>query len=126
MASKELPTLEYTPIESLKTTHDVLNKTFLSHKTRPLSFRLTQLRKLWWAIKDAEDQLTEACSRDLGKPHFETYLAEVGWVLNDIIFVCNNLEKWAKDESAEDIPLQYAPMKPKIRKDPLGVVLVLG
>lgn len=109
MTTKDLPTLEHTPTESITGIHDGLYKTFHSHKTRPLSWRLTQLRKLWWGIKDAEAQLFEACARDLGKPSYEAYISEVGWVLNDIIFVCNNLRKWAKDEKASDIPLMMAP-----------------
>lgn len=126
MASKELPEIQYTNVEHIADVHSKVNKTFLSHKTRPLAWRLTQLRKLWWGLKDNEERLIEACMRDLGKPRYESYLTEVGWVMNDIIFMCDNLEKWAKDESASDIPLMMAPMKPKIRKDPLGVVLVLG
>lgn len=126
MTSKGLPEFKTTPVESIAEIHSRLNRTFLSHKTRPLSWRLTQLRRLWWGLKDNEEQLFEACKRDLGKSKFETYLTEVGWVMNDIIFICENLELWAKDESASDIPITYAPMAPKIRKDPLGVILVLG
>lgn len=37
-----------------------------------------------------------------------------------------NLEKWAKDEKAPDVDLAYSLMKPTIRKDPLGCVLVIG
>ena len=108
MATKTLPELEYTSLDVITETHQSLLKTFLSHKTRPLSWRLTQLRKLWWAIKDAEEDRYEACKRDLGKPKYESYISEVGWVLNDIIFICNNLEKWAKDESAPNVPLMLA------------------
>jgi len=46
--------------------------------------------------------------------------------MNDIVFICNNLAKWMKDEKAPDIPLMNAAFSPKIRKDPLGVVLVIG
>jgi beta-apo-4'-carotenal oxygenase len=46
--------------------------------------------------------------------------------MNDIVFICNNLAKWMKDEKAPDIPLMNAALSPKIRKDPLGVVLVIG
>lgn len=45
---------------------------------------------------------------------------------NDIVFVSRNLHKWVKDEKAEDIDLTYKFMNPKIRKDPLGMVLVIG
>lgn len=77
-------------------------------------------------IKDNMDAINEACKRDLGKPEYETYITESGWCMNDIVFICNNLEKWMKDEKAPDIPLMNAAFSPKIRKDPLGVVLVIG
>ena len=46
--------------------------------------------------------------------------------MNDCIFVSNNLEKWAKDEPAPDINLMNKAFSPKIRKDPLGCVLIIG
>lgn len=53
-------------------------------------------------------------------------MAEYGWVLNDIVFVQNNLPKWVKDEKAPDIPLANKLLAPHIRKEPLGTVLVIG
>lgn len=63
---------------------------------------------------------------DLKKSAFETYLTEVGWVLNDIIFMTKNLQRFMKDEKAEDTSLTNMPMRPRIRKEPLGAVLVIG
>lgn len=63
---------------------------------------------------------------DLGKGPFETYLTETGWCANDCIFAANSLPKWAKDESAPDVPLMNKPLSPRIRKDPLGCVLIIG
>lgn len=65
-------------------------------------------------------------SRDLGKPLFETEISESGWLMNDIVFITRNLHKWVKDEKAQDIDLSFKFMNPKIRKDPLGCVLVMG
>jgi beta-apo-4'-carotenal oxygenase len=45
---------------------------------------------------------------------------------NDIVFITRNLHKWVKDEKADDIDLTFKFMNPKIRKDPLGTVLVIG
>jgi beta-apo-4'-carotenal oxygenase len=50
----------------------------------------------------------------------------VGWLLNDIIFMTNNLEKWAKDEPAPDMIFVNKFMSPIIRKDPMGCVLIIG
>lgn len=122
----KLPELQHTPIESIPSTVNLLRTTFNTQKTRNVEFRLKQLRKLYWGLKDNEELIVEACKKDLNKSAFETYLAEFGWVLNDIIFVQNNLEKWVKDEKAPDIPFANKLLAPHIRKEPLGTVLVIG
>lgn len=70
--------------------------------------------------------MKEALRLDLNKSEYDAYLAEIGYVENDIIHVTKNLKKWAKDEKAEDIQFPFTFMKPTIRKDPFGVVLVIG
>ena len=82
---------------------------------------LTELR-----LKDNADAITLACKKDLGKGHFEVNLTELDFCTNTIIYVCDNLKKWAKDETAPDIPLANKLLFPKIRKDPLGCVLIIG
>jgi beta-apo-4'-carotenal oxygenase len=56
----------------------------------------------------------------------ETFIGEIIWCQNDIIFVCNNLKKWMADEKAPDIDLKNSTVAPKIRKEPLGAVLIIG
>lgn len=77
-------------------------------------------------LKDSEAAIVEACKQDLGKSTFESYVTELDWCTNDVVFVCTNLEKWAKDEKAPDIPLTNKLLSPRIRKDPLGCVLIIG
>jgi beta-apo-4'-carotenal oxygenase len=122
----QLPEFKNTPVEEIPKIVSRVRNTFFTHKTRPVEFRLKQLRKLYWAIKDHEDEIREACLLDLGKGYFEAMLAEVSWVENDIVFMTKNLEKWAKDEKPEDISFTNKIVSPRIRKDPLGVVLVIG
>lgn len=90
-----------------------------------LLIRLYQLNP-HYSLKDREHLVAEALARDLGKPKYEAYVSEIGMVENDIVFVQKNLAKWAKDEKAPDIDLAFSLMKPIIRKDPLGCVLVIG
>ncbi|KAF2732843.1 aldehyde dehydrogenase [Polyplosphaeria fusca] len=122
----QLPPFEHTPLDSIASTVKGIRTSFLSHKTRPLEFRLVQLRKLYWGLKDNTDLILEACKKDLGKSQFETYLTEVGWCMNDIVFMSNNLARFAKDEAPPDIALTNKLFGPRIRKDPLGSVLVIG
>ncbi|KAF2237956.1 aldehyde dehydrogenase [Viridothelium virens] len=123
---EKVPDLQFTPAEDIPEVVNRIRSTFHSHKTRSVEYRLTQLRKLYWGLKDNEAAVVEACKRDLGKSHFETYLTEIGWCENDIIFMCKNLPKWVKDESAPNISLTNRPVAPKIKKDPMGTVLIIG
>lgn len=70
--------------------------------------------------------MTAALKQDLNRPEYEAYVGEIVSTLNDIIFITKNLPKWAKDEKAADIDLTFSLMKPTIRKDPLGCVLIIG
>ncbi|KAF2794016.1 aldehyde dehydrogenase [Melanomma pulvis-pyrius CBS 109.77] len=121
-----LPPFEHTPIEGIADTVKTIRTSFLSHKTRPLEFRLVQLRKLYWGLKDNEALVMEACKRDLGKSSFETYLTELSWCMNDIVFMSNNLARFAKDEAPEDIAFTNKLFGPRIVKDPLGTALIIG
>jgi beta-apo-4'-carotenal oxygenase len=80
----------------------------------------------FYSVKDHEEEIVQACAQDLNKPRFESEVAESGWLLNDVVFTTRNLHKWVKDEKAPDIDLAYKFMSPKIRKDPMGCVLVIG
>jgi beta-apo-4'-carotenal oxygenase len=126
MATRKIAPFEATSIESIPSTVKLCRTTFNSQKSKPLAYRLQQLRKLYWGILDNEDLLVEACKQDLGKPTFETYISEIDWCKNDIVFVNKNLEKWMKDESPPDIAFTNSLMNPRIKKEPLGTVLVIG
>lgn len=78
------------------------------------------------SLKDNSKAINAACKKDLGKGEFETGVTELDWCTNDIILVNNSLKAWAKDETAPDIPLSNKLVNPKIRKDPLGAVLIIG
>ena len=45
-----IPALEYTAIDDIPSISKRLRSTFNTHKTRPIEFRLTQLRKLYWRL----------------------------------------------------------------------------
>jgi len=122
----ELPPFEHTPLDDIASTCATARATFLSHKTRPLAFRIQQLRRLYWALKDHEALITEACRRDLGKSTFETYLVEISWCMNDCVWMANKLPAFAQDEKPADIPFTNRFVGPRIRKDPLGTALIIG
>jgi beta-apo-4'-carotenal oxygenase len=122
----DLPPFTHTAVDSIPHIHTRITNKFHTHTTRPLEYRQKQLRALYWGLKDEEPALLEALKLDLGKSAYEAYLAEVGWVLNDVLFMEKNLERFMRDEKPEDIDLQNMALRPRIRKDPLGAVLIIG
>lgn len=114
-------------VENIPAIHERLVATFNSGRTYPLEYRKNQLRKLYWAIRDNEHQAYKALKEDLGKPQSEAYMSEVGWLYKDILFALDQLDKWAAPEGQPDMEVLYKIlMKPRIRKEPIGTVLIVG
>lgn len=44
----QLPTLTHTPVDEIPKIVGEVRSTFFSQKTKPIEFRLKQLRKLYW------------------------------------------------------------------------------
>ncbi|KAI5805872.1 Aldehyde/histidinol dehydrogenase [Geopyxis carbonaria] len=125
MSSDKLLDYAATPVDTISSVHERITTGFASNKTRSLEFRKIQLRKLYWAVKDNEDRLCAALRADLGKPEFESQMAEVAWVLNDILFNLDHIDEWAKDGPAP-VGWMHQIMSPRLRKEPIGSVLIIG
>lgn len=97
---------------------------FNSGQTRPLAFRLQQLRKLKQAVLDHQDALIEALSADLRKPLLESYLTELG-AIQEIDYVVKHLKSWMKPRRAST-SLQLFPAAARVYPEPLGVVLAIS
>jgi aldehyde dehydrogenase (NAD+) len=59
--------------------------------TRPLSFRKEQLRKMYYMLKDNEDEWCQSLNADLGKSRQEAIMAELQITLTDIVNVIKNV-----------------------------------
>jgi aldehyde dehydrogenase (NAD+) len=52
-------------------------QSFATGKTRPISYRLSQLANLKRGIKDMENDLTNAIRADLGRGEYSTWMMEL-------------------------------------------------
>ncbi len=100
-------------------------KYFNSNITKPLSFRIEQLRKLKSVIKEYEKELTEAVFKDFQKGGFNTFLSEFGGAYTDLDKAVKSLSKWAKLKRVGTNMLNF-PAGSYILPEPLGVCLVIG
>lgn len=98
---------------------------FQTELTKELAFRLEALRTLRQAIKDSEDDITNALKLDLNKSEFDAYSTEIGIVLEEIRFTLKNLEKWAKPRRVKT-PMTHVGSKSYIYPEPYGVTLIIS
>ncbi|NXT85549.1 AL3B1 dehydrogenase, partial [Zapornia atra] len=102
-----------------------LRAVWLSGKTRPMQHRVAQLEALGRFLGEKKQDILEATSADMGKPPFEVELSEISICRSELNHTLNNLSTWMKDEHVEK---NWATQLDSafIRKDPYGVVLIIG
>ncbi len=98
---------------------------FSSGKTRDVSFRIEALEKLRRVLIDREQDIAEALKKDFGKPFFESYTTEIGYVLGDIGHTIRGLKSWAKPRKVKT-PLVLMPARSEIHYEPFGCTLIIA
>lgn len=98
---------------------------FHSGITRPYSFRREQLQKLKRSILSHEQAIYDALHADLKKNPEEAWVTETGLVIAEINTALKHLKAWMRPEKVST-NLVNLPSSSEIRKDPLGVVLIIA
>mgnify|MGYP003441636987 FL=1 len=100
-------------------------KFFESGKTLPVAFRKENLKKLYAVIKQNESEIMAAVKKDLGKSAMESFMCEVGLVLEEISFMLKHVAKYAKKQVVKTPLAQFASKSYK-QPSPRGVVLIMS
>ncbi|MGJ8759229.1 MAG: aldehyde dehydrogenase [Polaribacter sp.] len=98
---------------------------FDTHKTKDISFRLTQLKTLKKAILQYQQKIETALWQDLHKSPEEAYLTEISIVIGEIDNHIKHLKKWAAPKRVTS-PLHLIPASSKIIYEPLGTALIVA
>ncbi|PHH64089.1 hypothetical protein CDD81_4964 [Ophiocordyceps australis] len=126
MSKAAIPAFEAAALGEIKTRYNNLETSFRSNRTKSLAFRKKQIRRLYWGIVDNAHLIEEALRKDMRKCKLEANVSEIDWCKHECVTVANSLDKWAKDEPIRDMPITYRPMRPHIRYEPLGRILIIG
>lgn len=127
-ANVTIPEFQATPLDAIPAIASNARGAFRTHKSKKLQWRQVQLRRLYWAMEDYKPQLLAALKQDLNKCDFESLLTEIDWIKKDCMFMLDHLDRFARDEKlgSPAVPATYSMMKFRIRKEPLGTVLIIG
>ncbi|KAI0468094.1 Aldehyde/histidinol dehydrogenase [Xylaria cf. heliscus] len=123
--TKILP-FEVTPLDEVARYAAGARAAYASQKTKDVEWRLVQLRKLYWGVTDFTPKILEALKQDIGKPFGEAMLNEVNHTISDLNLTLAKLKTWVKDDTDLEYSVTFTPLKPRIRKEPLGAVLIIG
>ncbi|KAL2709448.1 Aldehyde dehydrogenase [Kluyveromyces marxianus] len=128
--------LEYTPLEDIPAKIDSAVEFYkarqlrLSKAKNPLKQDIAErkrcLQRLYWAIKDREEQLVEAMEQDFHRARSESMTVELIPLYNNILYIIDNLEKNIKPKKIKSSGIAYRFGSIVIEKIALGTVLVIS
>jgi aldehyde dehydrogenase (NAD+) len=115
-------------MESQNSIVDVLirqKQFFLTGKTKNITYRKEQLRKLRDLIIENEKAIYEALKTDFRKSTFETYLSENGYMIMEINHFIKKLKRWARPKRLPSNLLSF-PSSSFLMYEPYGVSLIIA
>lgn len=98
---------------------------FSSGITLNIKHRLKHLKLLYSTIKNNIDMISEALNKDLGKSYSESYMTEIGMVLNGLSYMIKNVKRLSKPRACKT-PLAQFHAKSYQIPSPYGNVLVMS
>ena len=102
-----------------------LRRVFATGRTRPLEWRLEQLRGIERLVDEREADIAAALAADLGRSAAEAWLGDVASTKGEAVYALKNVKKWMH-RRREALPLAQLPGRAWVQYDPLGVVLIIG
>lgn len=93
--------------------------------TKPLSWRLAQLRALRRLVTERSAELEDALLADLAKNPTEAQIAELGFVVGEIDHTLRHLRRWLRPKRV-GVPGALLPARASTVLEPVGVVLVIA
>ncbi|MGD8470646.1 MAG: aldehyde dehydrogenase family protein, partial [Desulfobacteraceae bacterium] len=98
---------------------------FKSGRTQDLDYRLENLSRLKNGIIQNESAVLEALKKDLSKAPYESYMTEVGVVLDEIRLAQRRLKSWARPRRVKT-PFHLWFASSRIYCEPYGRVLIIA
>lgn len=114
-----------TPIGEISRIVDGARQAAAAGRTRPRAWRVATLRHLRELVVAHEHVLLDALAADLGKPSFEAWATEIGFLVADIDHTIAQLDRWMAPEKVPT-PLAFRPGSSRIVREPLGVACVIA
>ncbi|RIA98614.1 aldehyde dehydrogenase family 3 member B1-like protein [Glomus cerebriforme] len=118
-------TLKYTAVSEFPQIIEKLENTFSKNLTKPINYRKKQLERLYNLLDENEQEICDALYKDLHKHKTESLLGEINVIKQDCLDAIEHLDEWASPEYVK-VGVAFKLNRCHIRKDPVGLVLIIG
>ena len=98
---------------------------FLSGSTRPARWRKAQLEAVKALFTENHDELCAALWKDLRRNVTDADLMDVEYNVKEADYALTHLDAWMEPQRVHT-PLVFEPGHIRVRRDPLGVTLIIG
>jgi len=98
---------------------------FLSGSTRPAGWRKAQLEAVKALFTENHDELCAALWKDLRRNVTDADLMDVEYNVKEADYALKHLDAWMEPQRVHT-PLVFEPGHIRVRRDPLGVTLIIG
>ncbi|XP_021734639.1 aldehyde dehydrogenase family 3 member H1-like isoform X2 [Chenopodium quinoa] len=102
-----------------------LRQQYDSGKTKTYEWRVAQLEGIAKMVDEREKDIIEALNKDLSKPEFEAFVAEINMIKSACKLAIKELKQWMMPEKVKT-PLTTFPSSAEIVSEPFGIVLVIS
>ncbi|SCU78434.1 LAME_0A04478g1_1 [Lachancea meyersii CBS 8951] len=128
--------LNYTPVDDID---DIVLSTKKAYQKRQwhlaetnnpkkedLKLRLEQLQKLYYGLKDHEDEIVDALKKDFNRSRLETFVIELIPLYNHLLHLIENLPRHIEPEKISESGDLFKLSSVKVERISLGCVLVIS
>lgn len=105
--------------------HETLVQSNLKRVLLPERARKAALKQLLSAVQENEERIISALKTDLGRARFESYVAEIAFIKEEINLALRSLSRWCHKTHVKT-PIVFQPGSSYVEPTPKGVVLILA
>ncbi|MFZ4812218.1 MAG: aldehyde dehydrogenase family protein [Ilumatobacteraceae bacterium] len=114
-----------TPLDHIPEIVTSARSAYDSGVTKPRHWRVDTLTRLRELVVAHETNLLDALEADFGKPRFEAWATEVGFIISDIDHTLAHLDSWMRPDRVPT-PVTFQPGSSHIVPEPVGVACVIA
>jgi aldehyde dehydrogenase (NAD+) len=98
---------------------------FQTGKTKDVTYRIEALTSLGDMIRSHETDIMAALKKDLNKSDFDSYISEMGILLEEVRFTLKNIRDWTQPRKVKTAMTQIG-SKSYIYSEPYGIALIIS